>query len=470
MSLLIDRAGTTGPEEGDQDPLLDARLFDPDLIVRQILDFRQMALFAEDPFIFVRGDGVTLTDHQGKDYLDGLSGVFVASIGHGNQRVVEAITSQLQRLAFAPPLHGTNPPALALARELLDFAPAGFGAVKLLSGGSEANEAALKMARQYWQQAGHPRKYKVIARYGGYHGATMGALSATGGWERKSVFEPLVAGFLHVHPPACTACPYDRSLAECRAHDIFTCARHVDRTIEAEDPATVAAVIMEPVSVSSAGFTVPPVEYFQKIRAACDQHNVLLIFDEVITGFGRLGARFGAEYYGVIPDLITCGKGMSGGYTPLAAVLISERVRQAFLGGPGERKEFHHGHTFGGNPLSSATGLAVLRYLRQEGLVERAADLGARILGPRLEDLAARHAGVRSVRGAGLLQGFDLDPAVYGSTPGPRLERLARERGLIARIGRDFFCLAPPLTTPEDSLHRMLDITDASLTALAQTA
>jgi adenosylmethionine-8-amino-7-oxononanoate aminotransferase len=375
---------------------------------------------------------------------------------------VRAIHAQLDRLAFAPPLHGTNPPALALARELLDFAgemaPGHFGAVKLLSGGSEANEAALKLARQYWQQAGHPRKYKVIARYGGYHGATMGALSATGGWERKSVFEPLVPGFLHVHPP------------DGRSGDAAFCARLLERTIAAEDPETVAAVIMEPISVSAAGFTVPPREYYEILRAACDTHNVLLIFDEVITGFGRLGARFGAEHHGVLPDLITCGKGMSGGYAPLAAVLLSERVRRAFLGAPGERKEFHHGHTFGGNPLSSAAGLAVLRVIRQEGLVERARRLGDELLRPRLADLAARHAGVGNIRGAGLLQGLDLDPAVLGATPGPRLEHLCKERGLIARIGRDFLAFAPPLTTPEADLHRMLDIADEALAALATGA
>src|SRR5919199_623335 len=166
----------------------------------------------------------------------------------------------------SPPLHGTTRPALELAARLRRLAPAamrgehGVG-IKLLSGGSEATEAAMKIARQYHKNAGHERKYKIVARYGGYHGATMGALSASGGWERKSVFEPLVAGFLHVHPPTCQACPYDHTLDECRAHDLFTCVRHFERTIAAEDPETVAAVIVEPISVSGAGFTVPPAEY-----------------------------------------------------------------------------------------------------------------------------------------------------------------------------------------------------------------
>ncbi len=376
-------------------------LVTPDLLARQILDFRQMTAFAAEPFVIVAGEGLTVTDHTGRQYLDGLSGVFVNSVGHGNPAVIAAITEQLGRLAFAPPLAGTNPAALALTRELLAFANQGghdFGAVKLLSGGSEATETAMKLARQYHQQSGHPRKFKILARYGSYHGATMGALSASGGWERKSVFEPLVAGFLHVHPPTCNACPYDHTLDECRAHDLFTCARHFERTILAEDPETVAAVIVEPMSVNGGGFTVPPAEYLPMVRAICDKYGVLLILDEIITGFGRLGTPFGADYYGVVPDLLCVGKGMSGGYAPLAAVLVREAVQAAFLGTPEERREFHHGHTYGGNPVAAAAGLAVLRLMHDEGLVERAARLA-----PVLQRPSAGNRGARTwyPRGAG---------------------------------------------------------------------
>ncbi len=444
-------------------------LVTPDLLGRQILDFRQMQAFAAEPFVVVAGEGLTVTDHEGRSYLDGLSGVFVNSVGHRHPAVIAAMTAQLGQLAFAPPLAGTNPAALALTRELLAFAGGGFGAVKLLSGGSEATETAIKLARQYHQQAGHPRKFKILSRYGAYHGATMGALSASGGWERKSVFEPLAAGFLKVHPPTCDACPYDQTLDRCRAHDLFTCARHVERTILAEDPATVAAVILEPMSVNGSGFTVPPAEYLPLMREICDRHGVLLILDEIITGFGRLGARFGADYYGVAPDLLCVGKGMSGGYAPLAAVLVRERVQAAFLGRPEERREFHHGHTYGGNPVAAAAGLAVLRLLREGGLVERAAALGATLRG-LLDSLAARLPGIRAVRGAGLLQGFDLDPAVYGPAPGPAVERAARERGLLARIGRDFVVVAPPLTIDEGALALMVERLEESIAAVAAGA
>ncbi|CAA9575609.1 MAG: Adenosylmethionine-8-amino-7-oxononanoate aminotransferase, partial [uncultured Thermomicrobiales bacterium] len=320
--------------------------------------------------------------------------------------------------------------------------------------------------RQYHQQAGHPRKFKILSRYGAYHGATMGALSASGSWERKSVFEPLVAGFLKVHPPTCNACPYDQTLERCRRHDLFTCARHVERTILAEDPETVAAVILEPMSVNGSGFTVPPDEYLPMVRAICDKHNVLLILDEIITGFGRLGTKFGGDYYGVVPNLLCVGKGMSGGYAPLAAVLVQERVQAAFLGTPEERREFHHGHTYGGNPVAAAAGLAVMRLMREERLVERSAALGG-ILRRLLEGLAARLPGILAPRGAGLLQGFDLDPAVYGPAPGGAIEAAARERGLLARIGRNFVVFAPPLTVGEDDLALMVGRLEESIAAVA---
>lgn len=441
-------------------------LVTPELLARQILDFRQMQAFAEDPFVIVEGEGLNVTDHHGKQYLDGLSGVFVNSVGHRNRAVIGAMAEQLHQLAFAPPLAGTNPTALELTKELLDFVGNGFGAVKLLSGGSEATEAAMKMARQYHKQTGHPNKFKIIARYGGYHGATMGALSASGGWERKSIFEPLVAGFLHVHPPTCNACPYDHTLAECRAHDLFTCARHFERTIQAEDPETIAAVIVEPISVSGAGFTVPPAEYLPMLRAICDKYNVLLILDEIITGFGRLGTKFGADYFGVVPDLLCVGKGMSGGYAPLSAVLVQEKVQTAFLGTPEERREFHHGHTYGGNPVAAAAGLAVLQLMRDQDLVANAAAMGD-VLRDHLNGLAARLPGIRNVRGAGLLQGFDLDPATYGPAPGAAVEQAAREHGLLARIGKNFVVFAPPLTIDAAGVAMMADRLETSIAAVA---
>jgi len=433
---------------------------------RIVLDFTQMKAFAQDPFVFAEGDGIWLTDVDGKRYIDGLSGVFVNSLGYRNRAMIDAIVAQLEKLHFAPPLHGTTTIAVELVKALLEFAPSGMGAVKLLSGGSEATEAAMKMARQYHKQSGHPRKYKIIARYGGYHGATMGALSASGGWERKSVFEPLVAGFLHVHPPDCYHCPFDKVYPSCQ----ITCAKLIERTIEAEDPETVAAVIMEPISISSAGFVVPPPEFFTILRETCDRHNVLLIFDEIITGFGRLGTKFGADYYGVTPDLLCCGKGMSGGYAPLAAVIVAEQVWQAFLGEPGERLEFHHGHTYGGNPVACAAGLAALRQIQERNLVENSRKQGAH-LRQRLEAMAREFDFVADARGAGLLQGLAFDNRRFvGATlpPGKQVERAAKARGLLLRTGNDFAAFSPPLIVTREDVDLMCDVLVEALREVEQ--
>jgi len=435
-------------------------------VSRLVLDFMQMQEFARDPFVIAEGDGIRVRTTDGREFIDGLAGVFTVSLGHGNRRIIDAMTAQLNTLAFAPPLHGTNPLAIELADELIEFAPPGFGAVKFVSGGSEATEAAMKMARQYHVNSGHPRKYKIIAKYGAYHGATMGALSAGGGWERKSVFEPLLGHFLHVHPPYCYRCPYGKKYEE---NCGITSADIIEKTIVAEDPETVAAVIMEPVSISSAGFVVPPKEFFERLRETCDRHNVLLIFDEIITGFGRLGTNFGADYYGVVPDLIACGKGMSSGYAPLAAVLVQEKVNRAFLGAIEDRVEFHHGHTFGGNPVACAAGLAALRQIVEEDLVGHAKRMGERMRA-RLEAMKATYPMIGDVRGAGLLQGMEFvadretrEPYAPDVKPGKRVERAARDRGLIFRCSPEYVAFSPPLVSTPADIDEMCDILDASL-------
>ncbi len=436
-------------------------------VMRLVLDFMQMEEFAKAPLVVSEGDGVRVKTTEGQVLIDGLAGVFTVSLGHGNRAIIDAMTAQLNTLAFAPPLHGTNPAALELARELLDFAPPGFSAVKFLSGGSEATEAAMKMARQYHVNRGNARKYKIIAKYGAYHGATVGALSAGGGWERKSVFEPLLGHVLHVHPPFCFRCPYGKAYdgGACG----ITCADIVERTIIAEDPATVAAIIMEPISISSAGFVVPPPEFLKQLREYCDRHDILLIFDEIITGFGRLGANFGADHFGVIPDLIACGKGMSSGYAPLAAVLIQDKVNREFLGALEDRVEFHHGHTFGGNPVACAAGLAAIRQIKEQRLVEHARQMGERMRS-RLEAMRATYPMIGDVRGAGLLQGveFVADRATGRAyapdvKPGKLIERAARQRGLILRSANEYVAFAPPLVSTPADIDEMCDILDSAL-------
>jgi adenosylmethionine-8-amino-7-oxononanoate aminotransferase len=431
------------------------------------LDFMQMREFAKDPLVFVGGEGIRLTDTSGRRFIDGLSGVFVASLGHGNMPVIEAMMAQARQLSFAPPLHSTNLPALKLTELLLRIAPEGVGAVKLLSGGSEATESAMKLARQYHQQSGHPRKYKIISRYGAYHGGTMGALSAGGGRERKSVYEPLGVGFIHVHPPYCFRCPFDQTYPGCGR----TCVTLVERTIEAEDPETVAAVIVEPISISSAGFIVPPPDYLPRLREVCTRHNVVLIYDEIITGFGRLGTMFGSQYFEAPPDITCCGKGMSGGYAPLAAILIRDRLADAFYGDAEENRQFHHGHTYAGNPVACAAGVAAVTQLIERDIVGNARRQGER-LRARLGELAERSRLVGDVRGAGLLQGIEFvqdrasgTPFPARVRPGKLVEREARQRGLLLRCGNEFAALAPPLIVTTQDVDEMCGILGESVAA-----
>jgi adenosylmethionine-8-amino-7-oxononanoate aminotransferase len=431
------------------------------------LDFMQMQQFAKNPLVFAEGKGIRLTDSEGKRYIDGLSGVFVTSLGHGNKPVIDAMSEQLKRLAFAPPLHSTTAPALELTQLLLQVAPPGVTALKFLSGGSEATEAAMKLTRQYHQQSGNPRKYKIVSRYGAYHGGTMGALSAGGGRERKSVYEPLGVGFIHVHPPHCYRCPFDQTYPSCGR----TCVGLIDKTIEAEDTATVAAVIVEPISISSAGFMVPPPDYLPRLREICDRHNIVLIYDEIITGFGRLGTMFGSEYFKAPPDITCCGKGMSGGYAPLAAILIRDRIAATFYGEDEDNVQFHHGHTYAGNPVACAAGVAAMTQLIEGKLVDNARKQGER-LRQRLLELAERHKIIGDVRGAGLLQGVEFTknrdtkerfPAKV--RPGKIVEREARARGLLFRCGNDFAAFAPPLVVTAEEIDEMTGILGESLVA-----
>src|SRR2546427_1085911 len=277
--------------------------------LRHIFVRDQMHEWTKQPFIMARADGVFYWDVAGKRYFDALSGIYVASVGHNNRRVIDAIRKQLDTLHFSPPMHGTNPVAVQLANLLAEVAPGDLSTVKFECAGSEVTEAAIKIARQYHRLTGNPGKYKVISRYLAWHGSTMGSLSASGLKSRKTVNEPLAPGFLHVFPPTCYRCPFGKSYSECG----ITCATLVGDVIEMEDPATVAAVMVEPIG-HTGGIIDPPEEYLLLLREICDRYNVLLIFDAIITGIGRTGQLFAADTFGVVPDVLCIGKGLGGGY------------------------------------------------------------------------------------------------------------------------------------------------------------
>jgi adenosylmethionine-8-amino-7-oxononanoate aminotransferase len=432
--------------------------------LRQIFVRDQMAEWCKSPLIMARADGVHYWDVHGKRYLDALSGIYVVSVGHNNRRVIEAIRRQLDTLTFSPPMHGTNPVAVQLANLLAELAPGDLAAVKFQCGGAEVTEAAIKLARQYHKLTGNPGKYKVISRYLSWHGSTMGSLSASGLKSRKTVNEPLAPGFLHVFPPTCYRCPFGKSYRDCG----ITCATLVGDVIEMEDPDTVAAVIVEPIG-HTGGIIDPPEEYLPILREVCDRHNVLLIFDEIITGVGRTGRMFAAETFGVLPDVICTGKGLSGGYVPLSAMICRRPIADAFWGPLAENPGFVEGHTFEGNPLSCASGIAVLQEIIERDLCGNARAQGER-LRAGFERLARKHGVIGDVRGKGLFQGIEFvrDPATRERFPaelafGVQVGRRALENGLLCRFDPHWLAFGPPLTVTAEQLDEMLEVLDRSL-------
>lgn len=419
---------------------------------RVMVDFTQMKSFGQDPLILERGEGIRVTDVFGKTYIDGLSGVFTVNIGHGVQEIVDVAAEQGSKISFTAPTMATNPPALKLAELLIEITPPHYTTVKFFSGGSEATEAAIKLARQYWMQAGHPRKYKVISRYRSYHGGTGNAMAASAQTAWKWKFEPFAPGFIHVTPPARPGC------AACRRADGCTlaCVDLIEQAIVEEHEETVAAVIAEPVMLS-AGVHVPHPEYFPRLRELCDRHNVLLIYDEIITGFGRTGRLFGAERVGAWPDILSCGKGISGGYAPLSAILIADRVAEAFWGEPEAGVQFWAGHTFGGNPVACAVGEAVVRYMLDHDLVGNAERVG-NYLAERLNDLTERLPAVREVRGVGMLRGVAFTAPI-----GHQVYDAARRLGLLTRPGGDWVGIAPPLCTTRDEADEIAAILEEAI-------
>ena len=411
-----------------------------------MVDFVQMKSFNEDPLIMVEGDGIYLTDVEGRRYIDGLSGVFAVSLGHGNAEIVDAIAEQLRTLAFSSPIMTTSDRTIELAAQLLDLTGGRYGVFKQFCSGSEATEGALKLARQYHRQTGQGERYKTISFYRSYHGGTLGALSATGWPKLRNPYEPLVPGSIHVPPPVPTLC------RACRGGPCsLACFELLRDVIELEGPRTVSALILEPVLLT-AGVVTPPREYFTLVRELCDETGILLVFDEIVTGFGRLGHWFAAEQLDVWPDLLCCGKGLSGGYVPLSGVLMTSSVAEAFWGDAAANLQFQSGHTFAGNPVSAACGLAVIDYFRRHDVLDNVQARGAE-LGERLGALADRSPLVTALRGQGLL--YCLDFVLDRGPVGTAVQQEARRRGLLVRASPHNTTLAPPLVITSEEVDEV---------------
>jgi taurine-pyruvate aminotransferase len=345
---------------------------------------------ARMPVQVASAKGVYLTTSDGRRILDGVSGLWCVNIGYGREELADVAREQMSTLSYLPGTfsHG---PATRLAAKLMQMV--GYpGKVYFTNSGSEANEVAIKIARQYHAQSGAVSRYKIISRYRGYHGNTLGALSAGGQAERKAGYGPLVPGFIQIEAPDSYRVEQD-------------CAAILDQTIQREGADSVAAFIMEPI-IAGGGVLIPPEDYLRRVREVCDRHGVLLILDEVVTAFGRIGAPFAHQVYGVEPDLMTLGKGIASGYQPLAAMIARQEIFEAFEGDPGDLLHFRHVNTYGGHPVATAVGLRNIEIMEREGLFERAAKTGDALLG-RLRGLES-HPNVGDVRGRGLLLGIEL--------------------------------------------------------------
>lgn len=422
-----------------------------------------------------RAEGVYMWDVHGRRYIDGSSGPMVSNLGHGNSRVLEAMRAQMDRATFAYRLHFENEPAETLGREVAARMPGDLDRVFFVSGGSEATESCLKLARSWACATGRDSRWKVVSRFPSYHGSTLGALAVTGYDPLTVPYAPMLREMPKIPAPRCYL---DRDDLDPEARGL----RYADmlaEAIEREGPESVLAFIMEPVGGASTGALVAPDSYYGRVREICDHYGILLIFDEVMSGAGRTGRFLAGEHWGVVPDLVALSKGFAAGYAPLGAMVAPRRLTEPVLDAGG----FPHGYTYAGNPLACAAGLAVLRELDAGGLIAAAEARGATLM-RRLAGLKARFPFIGDVRGKGLLTAIELvaDRETMAVLPPElhahaRVVELAYERGLIVYSRRtrggtqgDHIMVCPPLIVSEAQLDELVEALGDSLAAFAREA
>ncbi|MBD3109845.1 aspartate aminotransferase family protein [Bacillus sp. AGMB 02131] len=421
------------------------------------------------------GKGVFLYDEDGKDFLDASSGAITANIGHGVEEIKEAIVKQLEKVAFVYRSQFTNEPAEQLALKIDELTSRGLKYSFFVNSGSEATETALKIALQYWQEKGQPKKTQIISRWMSYHGITLGALSMSGHTVRRDRFVSLLESYPSISPPYCYRCPFNQSYPSCN----LLCATELQSMIRKIGKDNVAAFICEPV-IGAAGGAIPaPDGYLQKLKQICEQNNVLFISDEVMTGVGRTGTMLACEQWDIVPDIVALGKGMSGGYTPIAAALVSEKVMEPILNGSGSVMS---GHTFSANPLSCAASLAVISYIEKNNIMQQVKQKGV-LLQTELKKLQTKYAFIGDVRGKGLLLGLEFVQCAHTKQPmerelnfGNAIVEIAHQHGLLlypAQAGidgviGDAVLVAPPLTITFSEIHELIKRLDLTLAACSE--
>ncbi len=440
----------------------------PDALWRPMTQHKPLR--TNPPKHIVRGEGCYLYNEDGERLLDGIAGLWCVNVGYGRKELAEVSSKQMEKLAYLAPVM-THDPAVDLSEKLLNMLEMEQGHVYFTSSGSEANETAFKISRQYHLQTGNPRKYKIISRHRAYHGNTIAAMTATGQSERKTGYDPMAVGFLHIPPPY----PYRRHAKLTPEEHGEECAKMLEDTINYEGEETVAAFIMEPM-ISGGGILIPPDNYLPRVREVCDKYGVLLILDEVVSGFGRTGRMFGHELWNVKADIFTFGKGISSGYLPLAATVVKEEIFEAFYGEPGDLSHFRQVNTYGGHPVATAVGLKNIEIIEREGLHENSRSIGGYLMS-QMQELQ-NHPLVGEIRGKGLLAGLELVSDKDSKTPmaatmaNAVVQSCAKQGVLVGRnvntvpgLG-NVIILAPPLVLQEKEADEMVS---AIRNALQQT-
>ena len=407
--------------------------------------------FKQAPRLLARAEGMHYWTPEGRQVLDGTSGLWCVNAGHCRPKIVEAVKRQVAEMDFAPTFQMGHPIAFEFAERLARVAPQGFSRVFFTNSGSESADTALKIALAYHRARGEAGRYRLIGRERGYHGVNFGGMAVGGITANKKVFGPGVAGVDHIrhtHDPARNA--FSRGQPEHGAEF----ADELERLCVLHDPSTIAAVIVEPVA-GSAGVLVPPMGYLERLREICTRHGILLIFDEVITGFGRLGKPFGSQHFGVMPDLFTTAKGMTNATVPMGGVFVNQKIFDVFMQG-GEGIELFHGYTYSGHPLACAAGIATLDVYEEEGLLTRAAGL-AKYWEDALHGLKGM-AHVVDIRNCGLMAAIELE--ARPGQPGKRAYEVflkAFEAGVLIRVTGDTIALSPPLIVQKSQIDQIFD-------------
>ncbi len=428
------------------------------------LPFTPNRHFKSAPRMLVRAEGMYFHDDAGRALLDTCSGLWCVNAGHGRKEIAGAIAQAARTLDFAPTFQFAHPSAFALAREIAAMAPDGLGHVFFVNSGSEAADAALKLARAYFQKKGQGGRFRLLGREKAYHGVTFGGISVGGLANNRRPYGPLLPG-TDDHLPL----PYDRATMAFTRGDPAQGADYADALeslVALHGAETIAAVIVEPFA-GSAGVFASPKGYLKRLRALCDKHGILLVFDEVITGFGRMGHAFAAERYGVTPDILTFAKGVTNGAVPMGGIIASDAIHAAFAGGPDHAIEFFHGHTYSAHPLACAAALATLALYRDEGLFERAREM-ERVLEDSVHALRGERL-VADIRNAGLAAGIDIlpDPSAPGRRGYDAMRAAFAEENMVIRVSGDTIALAPALIATEDDIGRMVDGIRAVLSRLS---